>query len=52
MLASEDEFATKNVQTKEERASLVFAVKTRLPNEEGLLRPGMPADAVIRETGD
>ena len=52
LIASEAEFTPKNVQTKEERASLVFAVKIRLPNEEGLLRPGMPADAVIRETGD
>lgn len=46
-IASEAEFTPKNVQTKEERASLVFAVKIRLPNEEGLLKPGMPADAVV-----
>jgi multidrug resistance efflux pump len=49
-IASEAEFTPKNVQTKEERANLVFAVKIRLPNEEGLLKPGMPADAVIRES--
>lgn len=52
LIASEAEFTPKNVQTREERASLVFAVKIRLPNEDGLLKPGMPADAVIRGTGD
>ncbi|MFQ5854971.1 MAG: HlyD family secretion protein [Anaerolineae bacterium] len=49
LIASEAEFTPKNVQTKEERANLVFAVKIRLPNSEGLLKPGMPADAVIEE---
>lgn len=48
-IASEAEFTPKNVQTKEERASLVFAVKIRLPNEKGVLKPGMPADALIPE---
>lgn len=51
-IASEAEFTPKNVQTKEERASLVFAVKIRLPNGEGFLKPGMPADAVIEGVGD
>lgn len=52
-IATEAEFTPKNVQTKEERTNLVFAVKIRLPNEDGLLKPGMPADAVIgEESGD
>jgi len=42
------EFTPKNVQTKEERVNLVFAVKVRLPNPEHKLKPGMPADAVIK----
>ncbi|HIQ04640.1 MAG TPA: HlyD family efflux transporter periplasmic adaptor subunit [Anaerolineae bacterium] len=46
-IASEAEFTPKNVQTKEERVNLVFAVEVHLPNPDGLLKPGMPADAVI-----
>ena len=41
------EFTPRNVQTPEERVKLVFAVKVTLPNTERLLKPGMPADAVI-----
>ena len=47
-IASEAEFTPKNVQTKEERAKTVFAVKIRLPNADHRLRPGMPADAVLQ----
>ena len=39
------EFTPKNVQTPEERAKLVFRVKVALDNPDGLLKPGMPADA-------
>jgi multidrug resistance efflux pump len=45
-IAAEAEFTPKNVQTKEDRADLVYAVRIRIPNEGGELRPGMPADAV------
>jgi len=44
-VASEAEFTPKNVQTREERVKLVFAVKVRItgdPRQE--LKPGMPAD--------
>jgi HlyD family secretion protein len=44
---TEAEFTPKNVQTKEERVNTVFAVKIRLDNQEQLLKPGMPADAVL-----
>jgi multidrug efflux pump subunit AcrA (membrane-fusion protein) len=46
-IASQAEFTPKNVQTREERVNMVFAVKVRLPNEDQALKPGMPADAVI-----
>jgi len=46
-VASEAEFTPKNVQTREERVNMVFAVKVRLPNPDHVLKPGMPADAVI-----
>ncbi len=39
------EFTPKNVQTKDERVKQVFAVKIELGTGEGVLKPGMPADA-------
>ncbi len=41
------EFTPKNVQTKEERTKLVFAVKIEIPNADGALKPGLPADAAL-----
>ena len=46
-IASQAEFTPKNVQTREERVNMVFAVKVQLPNTDHALKPGMPADAVI-----
>ncbi|MCS7163496.1 MAG: efflux RND transporter periplasmic adaptor subunit [Thermodesulfovibrio sp.] len=42
------EFTPKNVETKEERVKLVFGVEVSVDNPEGLLKPGMPADVVIK----
>jgi len=48
-VASEAEFTPKNVETREERVKLVFAVELALDgNPDGVLKPGMPADAVVR----
>jgi len=47
-IAGEAEFTPRNVQTQEERVNLVFAVKVRIPNPDGALKPGMPADATVR----
>jgi HlyD family secretion protein len=41
------EFTPKNVQSKDDRVKLVFEVKIRVPNPDEVLKPGMPADAVI-----
>jgi HlyD family secretion protein len=49
LIARQAEFTPQNVQTEEERVNLVFAVEIRIGNEDGRLRPGMPADAVIQE---
>lgn len=46
-IASEAEFTPRNVQTAEDRARLVFAVRVELPNADHRLRPGMPAEGVI-----
>jgi len=42
------EFTPKNVQTREDRVKLVFGVKLELGNEDRALKPGMPADAVLK----
>jgi HlyD family secretion protein len=42
------EFTPRNVQTKQERANLVFAVKVRVANPDGRLKPGMPVDARLK----
>jgi HlyD family secretion protein len=46
-IASEAEFTPRNVQTKKERVNLVFRIKIGLDNPEGILKPGMPADAEL-----
>lgn len=46
-ISPEAEFTPKNIQTKEERTKLVFAVKVRIENPNYELKTGMPADAVI-----
>jgi HlyD family secretion protein len=42
------EFTPKNVETKEERVKLVFGAEVSVDNREELLKPGMPADVVIK----
>ncbi|HSD64074.1 MAG TPA: efflux RND transporter periplasmic adaptor subunit [Ignavibacteriaceae bacterium] len=46
-ISPEAEFTPKNIQTKDERTKLVFAVKIRVDNPDYELKPGMPADAVV-----
>ncbi|HEQ72427.1 MAG TPA: HlyD family efflux transporter periplasmic adaptor subunit, partial [Spirochaetia bacterium] len=46
-ISPEAEFTPKNVQTKEDRVKLVFAVKITIPNPDETLKPGMPADAEL-----
>jgi len=46
-ISSQAEFTPRNIQTTEQRASQVFAVKIELPNSDHALKPGMPADATF-----
>jgi HlyD family secretion protein len=46
-ISPEAEFTPKNIQTKDERTKLVFAIKIELPNPDFELKSGMPADATI-----
>lgn len=46
-ISSEAEFTPKSVQTRKERAKLVYRIKVELPNPAMELKPGMPVDAEI-----
>jgi HlyD family secretion protein len=46
-ISSEAEFTPKNVQTKEARADLVYAVKITIPNPDQALKVGMPVSVKI-----
>lgn len=47
-IASEAEFTPKNVQTKDERVKLVYAVKVRISDDSTFdLKPGIPADVQL-----
>jgi multidrug resistance efflux pump len=48
-IASKAEFIPKNIQTKEERLTQVFAVKVAIKNSSGRLKIGMPADVYIKK---
>lgn len=43
-ISSEAEFTPTPVQTREERADLVYALKVMVPNHDGVFKIGMPAD--------
>ncbi|MCX5726442.1 MAG: efflux RND transporter periplasmic adaptor subunit [Candidatus Saganbacteria bacterium] len=47
-ISEQAEFTPKNIQTKEERVTQVFGVKIEVPNPELKLKPGLPADAIIK----
>lgn len=44
------EFTPRNVQTREDRDRLVYAVVVAVPNGDGALRPGMPVEVRIPGT--
>jgi len=46
-VSSTAEFTPTPVQTRDERADLVYAVKVRVPNPDGVLKIGMPADITL-----
>jgi membrane fusion protein YbhG len=49
-ISSQAEFTPTPIQTREERADLVYAVKIRVANENGALKIGMPADVTFMQT--
>ncbi len=46
-IAQQAQFTARDTQNKDDRASIVFAVKLRLDNADGRLKAGMTADAVF-----
>lgn len=46
-ISPDAEFTPRDVQTPDERAKLVYRVKIELDNEDGVFKPGMPADGYI-----
>jgi HlyD family secretion protein len=49
-VSAEADFTPRNVQTREDRDRLVYAVDVRIPNPEGRLRAGMPVEVTIPGT--
>ncbi len=47
-VSSEAEFTPKSVQTEKERVTLVYRVKVDVENPNRELKPGMPADAIVK----
>jgi HlyD family secretion protein len=43
-ISTQAEFTPTPIQTRDERADLVYAVKIRVPNQNGVLKIGMPVD--------
>lgn len=46
-ISSKAEFTPTPIQTRDERANLVYAFKVRVPNPDGVLKIGMPADVTF-----
>jgi len=46
-ISNKAEFTPKTIQTKEERVTLVFQVKVAIDNQNGELKPGLPADVEL-----
>jgi HlyD family secretion protein len=49
-IADQAEFTPRNVQTVEGRRTTVYAIKLDVPNPDGKLKPGMPADVTFNES--
>jgi HlyD family secretion protein len=47
-ISDKAEFTPRNVQTTEGRKSTVFAIKLRVDDPQGKLKPGMPADVTFK----
>lgn len=46
-VSSQAEFTPTPIETRDERTNLVYAIKVRVPNHDGVLKIGMPADVLF-----
>lgn len=46
-VSSQAEFTPTPIETRDERTNLVYAIKVRVPNRDGVLKIGMPADVLF-----
>ena len=51
-IADQAEYTPRNVQTKEERQTTVYAVELLVENPDGKLKPGMPVDVNFMTTNE
>ena len=51
-IADQAEYTPRNVQTKEERQTTVYAVELSVENSDGKLKPGMPVDVTFGTVSD
>ena len=49
-IATQGEYTPRMIQTKKERTNVVYAVKIRINDDSGVLKPGMPADVLFPST--
>ena len=47
-IASQAEFTPASVETKDQRTKLVYQVKLNITDADANLKPGMPADVVLK----
>jgi len=47
-IANQAEYTPRNVQTKEERQTTVYAIELQVNNPDGKLKPGMPVDVTFK----
>jgi HlyD family secretion protein len=45
---SQAEFTPSSIETKDQRVNLVYQVKLRITDADSALKPGMPADVVLK----
>ena len=51
-ISSQAEFTPTPIETRDERANLVYAIKIRVANPNGVLKIGMPADVTLTTVAD
>ena len=48
-ISTSSEFTPKTIQTREERVNLVYAIKIKVENNDGMLKIGMPGEVVFNK---